>query len=160
MEDPTRTTPAKHDELFDRRTLVKAAAVGVAAGGLLGAGLAPTGADASDSIPNNFHAAIHVSTTEAMPYAYAALETISEHYKKAQGRLILDGSAVTLLSDDGAVASLKSASDAGAEIVAARDACQINNIDPDSLPDFIDAGSNGIVVVIDSYMKHFHYCKL
>lgn len=160
MENPNPSRPADEHGQVDRRSLVKGAAAGVVMGGLLATGQAPAGAAASDSIPNNFHAAIHVSTPETMPYAYAALETISEHYDKAKGRLILDGSAVTLLSDDGALASLKSANDAGAEIVAARDACQINNIDPDSVPDFIDAGSNGLVAVIDSYMKHYHYYKL
>ena len=139
----------------NRRMLVKTAAAGVAASGLI---VAPSAAAAF--VPNNFHALIHVTNADGMQYAFSALQTIAEHYDKATGRLIIDGSAVAMLATDDGLKSLEAADKAGADILAARDALQINGIDPDSLPDFIDAKETGIIAVIDAQIKGFHYYKL
>lgn len=146
-------------ERLDRRTLIKVAAGGVAATGLLAMAPEPSGAEPAALVPNNFRAAIHVTDEDSLQYAYSALETIAEHYKKADGQLIIDGSAVKVLATDDGLNNLKSAHDAGAEIVAANDALVIHGIDPKSLPDFINVDNPGVIAVIDAQVKGFHYYK-
>jgi intracellular sulfur oxidation DsrE/DsrF family protein len=73
---------------------------------------------------------------------------------------VIDGDAVKALTDDDILGQIKSANDAGAEIVAANDALSINGIDSDSLPDYIDTGNPGIIAVVDAQTKGFQYYKL
>lgn len=148
------------DRQLDRRSLVKTAVAGATAVGLAALAPSDTSATARAFVPNNFHAVIHVTNPDGMPYAFSALQTIADHYDKATGRLIIDGTAVAMLATEDGLASLETAEKAGAEIVAARDALQINGIDPDSLPDFIDADDPGIIAVVDAQVKGFHYYKL
>ena len=84
---------------------------------------------------------------------------IAESYKKATGRLIIDGDAVNSLSDQGMLDQLKSANDADAEILAASDALEINGIDASSLPDYIDSSMPGLIAVLESETKGYHYFK-
>jgi intracellular sulfur oxidation DsrE/DsrF family protein len=144
---------------LDRRTLMRVAAGGVAVTGLLAA--APESSEAATAalVPNNFRAAIHVTNEDSLQYAYSALETIAEHYKKADGRLIIDGAAVKILATDDGLNNVKSAHDAGAEIMAANDALAIHGIDPKSLPDFINTDNPGVIAVIDSQVTGYHYYK-
>lgn len=148
------------DDTLDRRALLKVAAGGLVAGGLLTA--APIGSSTVDAamVPNNFRAAVHVTRQEDFQYALSSLDTIAQHYKKATGRLIIDGDAVKGLTDDGILGQLKSANDAGAEILAASDALGINNIDPSTLPDYLDASNPGVIAVVEAQVKGFHYYKI
>lgn len=149
------------DDRLDRRMLIKAAAGGVVAGGLVLAAPAAVSVAAEAQVPNNFHALIHVTNQEGMQYAFSALQTMSDHYSKAKGRLVIDGSAVGVLADKDGLASLESVSKKdGIEIFAASDALEINQIDTDSVPDFIDASNTGIIAVIDAQIKGYHYYKL
>ena len=111
-------------------------------------------------MPNNFRAVVHITRQEDFTYAFSSLDTIAQHYKKATGRLIIDGDAVKGLTDDDILAQLKSADDAGAEIVAANDALSVNGIDPDSLPDYVNTDNPGVIAVVDAQVKGYHYYKL
>jgi intracellular sulfur oxidation DsrE/DsrF family protein len=139
--------------------------VKLAAGGAISGGLAaalparPASVDAA-FVPNNFRAVVHVTSEDGMQYAFAALETITENYDKATARLVIDGSAVKLLTTDDGLNSIKAAHDAGAEIVVANDALAINGIDPSTLPDYIDKDNPGVIAVVDSQVKGFHYYKV
>lgn len=148
------------NDSFDRRSLVKVAAAGVVASGLLAA--APMELRDVDAafVPNNFHAVVHVTRQEDFPYAFSSLDTISQNYEKAKGRLVIDGDAVRGLSDAGLLDHIKAAKDNGAEIVAASDALTINGIDASTLPDYIDTGSTGVIAVVDAQVKGYHYYKL
>ncbi len=148
------------DGEFDRRALLRVAAVGVSAGGFLAVAPSFAGDAAADSVPNNFRAAIHVTRQEDFTYAFSALDTIAQHYKKATGHLIIDGDAVKSLTDDAVLTQLQNAKDSGAEIVAASDALSINGIDPSSLPDYIKSGDPGVIAVVDAQVKGFHYYKI
>ena len=151
---------AHTEDRIDRRTLMKVATSGVAVAGLLT--VAPTEANSVSAafVPNNFRAAIHVTSEDGMQYAYSALETIANNYSKASGRLIIDGAAVKLLTTDDGLSNVKSVHDAGADVVAASDALAINGIDPSTLPDYIDTSNPGVIAVVDSQVKGFHYYKL
>jgi len=151
---------AQSEDRFDRRTLMKVATGGVAAAGLLAVAPSAAPSVAAAFVPNNFRAAIHVTSEDGMQYAYSALETIANNYSKASGRLIIDGAAVKLLTTDVGLSNVKSAHDAGAEIVAANDALAINGIDPTTLPDYVDTSNPGVIAVVDSQVKGFHYYKL
>lgn len=144
----------------DRRGLFKVAGGGLVAAGLLAAAPLATGEIAEAFVPNNFRACIHVTREEDFQYAFSALETISEHYSKASGLLIIDGAAVKSLASDDMITSLTSAHDNGADIAAAADALEINGIDPTTLPDFIDVKNPGVIQVVDSQVKGYHYYKL
>jgi len=154
-----RNESIEESERLDRRTLIKVAAGGVATTSVLAIAPEPSGAAPAALVPNNFRAAIHVTDEDSLQYAYSALETIAEHYEKADGQLILDGSAVKILATDDGLNNLKSAHDAGADIVAANDALAIHGIDPKSLPDFINVDNPGVIAVIDAQVKGFHYYK-
>jgi intracellular sulfur oxidation DsrE/DsrF family protein len=148
------------EESLDRRALIKIAAGGLAAGGLLAeAAQRPVGVVAA-FVPNNFRAVVHITRQEDFAYAFSSLDTIAQHYKKASGRLILDGDAVKGLTDDDILGQLKSAKDAGAEIVAASDALSINGIDPSSLPSYVKSDNPGVIAVVDAQVKGYHYYKL
>ena len=144
---------------MDRRALMKVAAGGLVVGGILGAAPSSESRVEAAFVPNNFRATVHVTTQEAIPFALSSLHTIAENYSKATGRLIIDGNAVTSLSDQGFLDQLKNAKDAGAEIAAASDALQINGIDPASLPDYIDWSLPGIIAVLEADTKGYHYFK-
>lgn len=159
MSRSEENDPNEERERLDRRTLIRVAAGGVAATGLLAAVPEPSGAAPAALVPNNFRAAIHVTDENSLQYAYSALETIAEHYKKADGQLIIDGAAVKILATDDGLNNVKSAHDAGADIVAANDALAIYGIDPKSLPDFINVDNPGVIAVIDAQVKGFHYYK-
>ena len=122
MSRSEENDPNEERERLDRRTLIRVAAGGVAATGLLAAVPEPSGAAPAALVPNNFRAAIHVTDENSLQYAYSALETIAEHYKKADGQLIIDGAAVKILATDDGLNNVKWAHDAGADIVAANDA--------------------------------------
>ena len=111
-------------------------------------------------VPNDFRAVVHITRQEDFPYAFSSLDTIAQHYKKATGRLIVDGDAVKGLTDEDTLGQIKSANDAGAEIVAASDALSINGIDPASLPDYVDSDNSGVIAVVDAQTKGFQYYKL
>jgi intracellular sulfur oxidation DsrE/DsrF family protein len=145
---------------LDRRSLIKLAGAGVAAATLLGASPNSMNEVSAAFVPNNFRACIHITSEDGFQYAFSALQTIADQYKKASGRLIIDGAAVKSLTSDDMIASLKSANDKGAEIQAASDALAINGIDPSTLPDFIDTKNPGVIAVVDSQVKGYHYYKL
>lgn len=147
------------DSSLDRRSLMKVATGGLIVGGLV-ATLGDTHRAEAAFVPNNFRAAVHITRQEDLPYAFSSLDTIAQHYKKATGRLIFDGDAVKSLTDDNVLAQVKSANDAGAEIVAANDALSINGIDPSSLPDYINTDNPGVIAVVDAQVKGYHYYKL
>jgi intracellular sulfur oxidation DsrE/DsrF family protein len=153
-------TVSHDDDALDRRALMKVAAGGVAAASLIA--LSPLAGNTAQAafLPNNFRAIVHVTRQEDFPYAFSSLDTIAQHYSKATGRLVIDGDAVKALTDDDILGQIKSANDAGAEIVAANDALSINGIDSDSLPDYIDTGNPGIIAVVDAQTKGFQYYKL
>jgi intracellular sulfur oxidation DsrE/DsrF family protein len=140
--------------------MVKAAIAGVSSGMVLP--LLPRSSDGVEaaSVPNNFRAIVHITRQEDFTYAFSSLAIIAQKYKKATGRLLIDGAAVTSLTDDDVLTQLKSASDAGAEILAASDALSINNIDPSSLPDFIEAKNPGVIAIVDAQINRYHYMKL
>ncbi len=140
--------------------MVKVAAASVVTGEFLWASPAAASVLADVAVPNNFHALIHVTNPEGMQYAYSALQTMAEHYSKAKARLIIDGSAVDAVTTPDGLSSLEAASKSGVDIAIARDALEINGIDPKSLPDFLDAGNPGIILVVDALVKGFHYYKL
>ena len=146
-------------EMLDRRTLIKVAAGGAVAGGVLAAAPASGSDVAAAMLPSNFRAAVHVTDEGAMQYAYSALATISEHYSKAKGRLIIDGAAVKVLTTEDGLNNVKSVHDAGAEIWAANDALAINGIDPASLPDFINTDNPGVIAVLESQATGYQYYK-
>ena len=148
------------DESLDRRALLKAAAGGLAVGGLLVSAPWTSGDAEAAFVPNNFRAVVHITRQEDFPYAFSSLDTIAQHYKKATGRLIVDGDAVKGLTDDDTLGQIKSANDAGAEIVAASDALNINEIDPASLPDYVNSDNSGVIAVVDAQVKGYHYYKL
>jgi intracellular sulfur oxidation DsrE/DsrF family protein len=145
---------------IDRRSLLKVTGGALAAAAIYAAAPIASNEVAEAFVPNNFHACIHITREDDFQYAFSALQTISEQYKKATGRLIVDGGAVKSLTSDDMIASLKSANDKGAEIKAASDALAINGVDPTSLPDFIDAKNPGVIAVVDAQVKGFHYYKL
>jgi intracellular sulfur oxidation DsrE/DsrF family protein len=147
-------------ELFDRRALLRATGGGLAAALVLGASPLVVDDSAEAFVPNNFRACIHVTREDDFQFAFAALQTIADQYKKASGRLIVDGAAVKALTSEDMISSLKSANDKGASIQAASDALAINGIDPSSLPGFIDAKNTGVIAVVDSQVKGYHYYKL
>lgn len=154
-----------HNELddvaFDRRSLMKVAAGGIVVGSVIAANPWTTGeAEAAAFVPNNFRAVVHVTRQEDFTYAFSSLDTIAQHYSKAKGRLIIDGDAVKGLTDDDTLAQIKSAKDAGAEIVAANDALSVNGIDPSTLPDYVDSDNPGVIAVVDAQVKGYHYYKL
>jgi intracellular sulfur oxidation DsrE/DsrF family protein len=148
------------DSRLDRRTILKVASGAAVAGGVALSAHSAQAALLPPAVPNNFRAVVHVTNEDGLQYAYAALETITEHYKKAKGRLVVDGSAVKILATDEGLANVTAAHDAGAEIAAANDALAINGIDPESLPDFIDASNPGVIAVVDAQVKGYHYYKL
>jgi len=145
---------------FDRRKVLKAASGAAVVGGVALSAHNAQAALLPSAVPNNFRAVVHVTNEEGLPYAYAALETITEDYKKAKGLLVIDGSAVKILTTDEGLANLKAVKDAGADVAAANDALAINGIDPESLPDFIDVDNPGVIAVVDAQVKGFHYYKL
>jgi intracellular sulfur oxidation DsrE/DsrF family protein len=148
------------DEALDRRAMLKAAAGGFVAGGLLAAvSQRPLQAEAA-FVPNNFRAVVHITRQEDFTYAFSSLDTIAQHYKKATGRLIIDGTAVMGLSNDDILGQIQSAKDAGAEIIAASDALSINGIDPSALPSYIKTDVQGVIAVVDAQVKGYHYMKL
>lgn len=148
------------DVRLGRRTLIRVATGGALAGGLLA--VAPDITSAVDAVlvPNNFRALVHVTSEDSLQYAFSALETITEHYDKASAQLLIDGPAVKILATADGIKNVQSAKDAGAEIVAASDALQINGIDPKSLPDFIDASNTGVIAAVNSQVKGYHYYKV
>lgn len=156
QSEPANAEFDSSETRVSRRTLVKTAAFGLTASGLAGT----TSEPAEAFVPNNFHALIHVTHPDSMPYAYSALQTIAEHYEKATGRLVIDGSAVTILTASDDLDRLEAASKAGSEIIVAHDALEINGIDSDSLPDFIQTDDTGLIAVVDAQVKGFHYYKL
>lgn len=161
MEHIDQVAQDTGDDRFDRRNLLKTAAGGLVAGGLLAATPMLHGEVAAAAIvPNNFRGLVHATNVESLTYAYAALQTISEHYKDAKGRLVLDGDAVKTLTTDDGLNNVKAAHDGGADIVAANDALEMNGIDKDSLPDYIDTDNPGIIAVIDGQVKGYHYYKV
>ena len=146
-------------ERLDRRTLMKVAAGSAVVGGLLVASPGHSGAAPSAMVPNNFRAAVHVTDENSMQYAYSALATISEHYSKAKGRLIIDGAAVKILATDDGLNNVKSVHDAGADIWVASDALAANGIDPTSLPDYINSENPGVIAVLESQSTGYLYYK-
>lgn len=147
------------NERLDRRALMKAAAGGAVAGGLFVTAPALTGAALPATMPTNFRAAVHVTDENSLQYAYSALETISQHYSKAKGRLIIDGDAVKILATDDGLNNVKSVHDAGADVWVANDALAINGIDPASLPDFINSDNPGVIAVLESQSTGYMYYK-
>lgn len=145
---------------FDRRALMKIAAGGAAAGGLLFTAVGNTGAAPPAMVPKNFRAAVHVTDATTMQYAYSALETISQNYSSAKGRLIIDGAAVKILATEDGLNNVKSVHDAGADVWVANDALAINGIDPTSLPDFINSDNPGIIAVLESQSTGYMYFKV
>jgi intracellular sulfur oxidation DsrE/DsrF family protein len=115
---------------------------------------------AAQSVPNNFRSVVHITRQEDFVYAFSSLDTIARHYKKATGRLIVDGDAVKGLTDDDILGQLKSANDAGAEIVAASDALSINGIDPSTLPDYVNTDNPGLIAVVEAQTKGYQYVKI
>ncbi len=150
----------QEEAALDRRALMKVAAGGLVAGGLITAAPWMAGEAEAAFVPNNFRAVVHVTRQEDFTYAFSSLDTIAQHYKKATGRFIIDGDAVKGLTDEDILGQLKSAKDAGAEIVAASDALSVNGIDPDSLPDYVDTDNPGVIAVVDAQVKGYHYYKL
>jgi len=148
------------DESIDRRALMKVAAGGLLAGGMLAAAPRISGGVEAADVPNNFRAVVHITHQENFPYAFSTLEIIAKNYKKATGRLILDGDAVKGLTDDDILGQIKTASDAGAEIYAASDALSINGIDPSSLPKYVNSSDPGVIAVVDAQLKKYHYLAL
>jgi intracellular sulfur oxidation DsrE/DsrF family protein len=144
---------------LDRRTLMKGAAGGAIASGLIAAAPALTGAALPAAVPNNFRAAVHVTDENALQYAYSALETISQNYSKAKGRLIIDGAAVKILTTDDGLNNIKAVHDGGADVWVANDALAINGIDPASLPDFINTDNPGVIAVLESQSTGYMYYK-
>ena len=148
------------DGALDRRAMMKVAVGGLLVGGLLSA--APSfshEAEAAD-VPNNFRAVVHITRQEDYASAFSSLDTIAQHYKKATGRLLIDGEAVKGLTDTGILDQLKSADDAGTEIVVANDALSTNGIDPDSLPDYVNSDNPGVIAAVEAQVKGYHYYKL
>jgi intracellular sulfur oxidation DsrE/DsrF family protein len=154
-----RNDGADEKNRLDRRTLMKGAAGGALASGLLVAAPALTGAALPAAVPNNFRAAVHVTDESSLQYAYSALETISQHYSKAKGRLIIDGPAVKILTTEDGLNNVKSVHDAGADVWVANDALAINGIDPTSLPDFINSENPGVIAVLESQSTGYMYYK-
>ena len=148
------------DESLDRRSLMKVAAGGLVAGGLLATAPRFSGEVEAASVPSNFRAVVHITRLENFPYAFSSLETIAKNYKKATGRLIVDGDAVKGLTADDILGQIEAANDAGAEIYAASDALSINGIDPSSLPKFVNSGDPGVIAVVDAQIKNYHYLAL
>lgn len=156
-----RNVPGATDERLDRRDLLKVAAGGVLVGGFLAATpLVQGDGEVAAMVPNNFRGLVHVTNEDGLQYAYSALSVIAEHYKDAKGRLVIDGSAVKILTTDDGLNNIKAIHDQGSDIVAASDALQINGIDKDSLPDYIDTDNPGIIAVIDGLTKGFQYYKV
>ncbi|MCA9858783.1 MAG: hypothetical protein KC438_03635 [Thermomicrobiales bacterium] len=151
---------AQLDSGMDRRTLIKGAAGATAALGLRTAISDRSAAAPLPFVPSDFRAVIHVTRADDLPYAFSALQTIADHYSKASGRLVLDGSAVTSLTSDQTLDALQQAHEHGAEIVAASDALEINGVDVSSLPDFVNTKETGLIAVVDAQLKGFHYYKL
>lgn len=142
----------------DRRGLLRYA-LGVSAG--IAALAAPSQRNASAAdVPDNFRAAIHITEEASFTYALSALQTIHDDYHKASGRLIIDGNAVKSLASQSTLDALKTAHDAGADIVAASDALEINGIDPNTLPDFVSVGDPGLILVLEAQVKGYHYYKV
>lgn len=153
------THPETDGKALDRRSVIRAAVGGVAVGTLLP--FVPetsTGVSAA-SVPNNFRAIIHVTRQDDFPYAFSSLATIAQSYKKATGRLLIDGDAVKSLTDETVLAQLESANDAGAEIAAASDALSINGLDPSSLPSYVDTKDPAVIAVVDAQINRYHYLK-
>ena len=159
MSQSDRSDEMDEHERLDRRALMKAAAGGAIASGLLVTAPALAGATLPAAVPNNFRAAVHVTDENSMQYAYSALETISQHYSKAKGRLIIDGAAVKILATDDGLNNVKSVHDAGADVWVANDALAINGIDPASLPDFINTDNPGVIAVLESQSTGYLYYK-
>ena len=159
MSQSDRNDGADEDNRLDRRTLMKVAAGSAVVGGLLVTAPGHTGAALPATVPNNFRAAVHVTDEAAMQYAYSALATISEHYSKAKGRLIIDGAAVKILTTEDGLNNVKSVHDGGADIWVANDALAINGIDPTSLPDFINTDNPGVIAVLESQSTGYLYYK-
>jgi len=150
----------QNEGALDRRAMMKVAAGGLLVGGLLSiAPRATEDAEAAD-VPNNFRAVVHITRQEDFTYAFSSLDTIAQHYKKATGKFLIDGEAVKGLTDSGILDQLKSAHDAGAEIVVASDALSMNGIDPDSLPDYVNSDNPGVIAAVESQVKGYHYYKL
>ena len=147
-------------ESLDRRSLMKVATGGLLAGVVLAAAPQFSGDTEAASVPNNFRAVVHITRLENFPYAFSSLETIAKEYKKATGRLIVDGDAVKGLNDDDILGQIQTANDAGAEIYAASDALSINGIDPSSLPKYINSGDPGVIAVVEAQSKQYYYFAL
>ncbi len=145
---------------IDRRALMKVVAGGAVAGGLLASAPLVANEVHAATVPSNFRAAVHITRQEDFVYAFSSLDTIAKHYKKATGRLIVDGDAVKSLTDSDILGQIDAAKKAGAEIVVASDALSMNGIDPSTLPSYFDTKNSGVIAVMEAMTKEFNYYKL
>lgn len=146
-----------------RRLAVRRAGAGLA-GAALGTGAHST--LAQDATPTSsgqgagLKVVLHVSDPDGWPPALSNLHNLTTEFSAMEVRVVVDGGGVYVFQgDNDLTAELETVTAAGVRIQACHNALHEKQIDPDTMPSFVEVVPGGVPALVEAQNEGYRYVK-
>ena len=142
-------------------------AVGRVGAGIAGAALGVGGhrAVAQNATPAGGQGAglkvvLHVSDPDGWPPALSNLHNLTTEFSAMEVRVVVDGGGVYLFQGENDLTSeLRTVAEAGVVIQACHNALHEKQIDPDTMPSFVQVVPGGVPALVEAQNEGYRYVK-
>jgi intracellular sulfur oxidation DsrE/DsrF family protein len=145
---------------LSRRTAARHAWAGVAGTAL---GLAASTASAQPATPSGgeqLRVVLHVSDPDGWPPALSNLNNLTTQFPEIGVRVVVDGGGVYVFQGENDLTTeLEKVAGAGVEIQACHNALDEKQIDPSTLPSFVQVVPGGVPALIEAQNAGYRYVK-
>jgi intracellular sulfur oxidation DsrE/DsrF family protein len=165
MTEPTNTGVALH---VTRRTAVRrgvlaagmVAGVAQAATSALAQGDDASATPADASIPADFKVVLHAAEVENWEFALSNLRNLTTDWPQARLRVVVDGSAVTVLQgENNLTTELGTMAAKGVRVQICPNALHEHYIDPAMVPSYAQTSLGGVVALVLAQHEGYAYVK-
>lgn len=115
---------------------------------------------ATPAVPPDFKVVLHAAEEQNWIYVLSNLKNLTQEWPEARLRVVVDGTAVlTLQGDNTLTKELAEVATAGVQVQACPNALREHQIDPGSIPGYIDVGLGGVVALVRAQHEGYAYIK-
>jgi intracellular sulfur oxidation DsrE/DsrF family protein len=147
---------------FSRRLALERVGTGIA-GAALGAGGIRAMAQEATPAPGQgagLKVVLHVSDPDGWPPALSNLHNITTEFSAMEVRVVVDGGGVYVFQGENDLTSeLRTVAGAGVVIQACHNALHEKQIDPSTIPDFVQVVPGGVPALVEAQNEGYRYVK-